>query len=189
MALRGRRINNFTRLWCLVASGGLHICVSSTSFQKKLHQLASTASDRKGANIQYDISWFYPKKLFSKHKYKAEFKCLDDSEVLSSGFPGLKTSAASMTSAASTASMASMTSSASFHQKKSLILMIWSSLATKWPIPVPYCGMDHRKSNFSLISDTLPEEAVEASQCHFFEKWLIKHKCAILLKPLSTKTW
>ena len=34
MALRGRRINNFIRLWCLVASGGLHICVSSTSFQK-----------------------------------------------------------------------------------------------------------------------------------------------------------
>ena len=55
--------------------------------------------------------------FFSKHKNKAEFKCLDDSEVLSSGFPGLKTSAASMTSAASTASMASMTSTASFHQK------------------------------------------------------------------------
>ena len=32
-------------------------------------------------------------------------------------FPGLKTSAASMTSVASTASMASMTSTASFHQK------------------------------------------------------------------------
>ena len=48
---------------------------------------------------------------------KDEFKCLDDSEVLSSGFPGLKTSAASMTSVASTASMASMTSTASLHQK------------------------------------------------------------------------
>ena len=34
MALRGSRINNIIRLWCLVASGGLHICVSSTSFQK-----------------------------------------------------------------------------------------------------------------------------------------------------------
>ena len=34
MALRGRRINNFVELWCLVASGGLDICVSSTSFQK-----------------------------------------------------------------------------------------------------------------------------------------------------------
>ena len=27
-------INNFIELWCLVASGGLEICVSSTSFQK-----------------------------------------------------------------------------------------------------------------------------------------------------------
>ena len=32
--LRGRRINNFIELWCLVASGDLEICVSSTSFQK-----------------------------------------------------------------------------------------------------------------------------------------------------------
>ena len=34
MALRGRRINNFLESWCLVASGGLGIWVSSTSFQK-----------------------------------------------------------------------------------------------------------------------------------------------------------
>ena len=58
------------------------------------------------------------KTFFSKHKNKAEFKCLDDSEVLSSDFSGLRTSAASMTSTASTTSMASMTSTASFHQKK-----------------------------------------------------------------------
>jgi hypothetical protein len=32
MALRGKRINNFNKFWCLVASGGLEICVSSTSF-------------------------------------------------------------------------------------------------------------------------------------------------------------
>ena len=47
--------------------------------------------------------------FFFKHKDKVDFKCLDHSEVLSSGFQGgLKTSAASMTSRASTAS---------FHQK------------------------------------------------------------------------
>ena len=34
MALRGRRSNNFVELWCLVASGGVDIWVSSTSFQK-----------------------------------------------------------------------------------------------------------------------------------------------------------
>ena len=58
-----------------------------------------------------------PKNSFSKHKNKAEFKCLDDSEVLSSDFTGMKTSLASVTSMASTASMASMTLAASFHQK------------------------------------------------------------------------
>ena len=29
-------------------------------------------------------------------------------------------------------------------------------------------------------------EAVEASRCHFFENWLMKHKCTNLLKPLGT---
>ena len=46
----------FFDLWCLAASGGADICVSSTSFQKKLHRLASAASYRKGAKTQYDIS-------------------------------------------------------------------------------------------------------------------------------------
>ena len=53
-----------------------------------------------------------PKNFFSNHKNKVKFRCLDDSEVLSCDYPGLKTSAASMTSVASTASMASMTSTA-----------------------------------------------------------------------------
>ena len=57
------------------------------------------------------------KVFFSKYQNKAEFKNMDDSEVLSSDFPGLRTSAFSMTSTASTTSMASMTSTASFHQK------------------------------------------------------------------------
>ena len=36
LALRGRKFNNFIELWCLMASGDLDICVSSTSFQKML---------------------------------------------------------------------------------------------------------------------------------------------------------
>ena len=54
---------------------------------------------------------------FQNIQNKAEFKNLDDSEVLSSDFPDLRTSAASVTSTASTASVASMTFTASFHQK------------------------------------------------------------------------
>ena len=56
-------------------------------------------------------------KYFSKHRNKAEFKNLLNSEVLSSDFSGLRTSAASVTSTASTTSVASMTWTASFHQK------------------------------------------------------------------------
>ena len=41
------------------------------------------------------------KYLFSTHQNKADFKNLDDCEVISTDFPGLKTSAASMSSIAS----------------------------------------------------------------------------------------
>ena len=58
-----------------------------------------------------------PQKSFSKHQNKDEFKNLDDFEVPTSDFSGLRASAASMTSTASMASMASMTSTASYHQK------------------------------------------------------------------------
>ena len=34
LALRVRKTNIYFDLWCLVASGGVDICVSSTSFQK-----------------------------------------------------------------------------------------------------------------------------------------------------------
>ena len=96
----------------------------------KNQKLRLTSQKKKVSSSNLEIKYAYwllkkfpqfydstPKNFFSKHKYKADFKCLDDSEVLSSDFPGLKTSAASMTSVASTASMASMTSTASFHQK------------------------------------------------------------------------
>ena len=109
----GRRINNFIELWCIVASGGLEVCVSSTSFKKNdigLPQQPQTQRMLKFNMIFHDTT---PKNVSSKHRNKAKFKCLDDSEVVSD-FLGLKTSAASMTSVASTASM---TSKASFYQK------------------------------------------------------------------------
>ena len=52
--------------------------------------------------------------ILPKLQNKAEFKNLDDSKVISSDFPGLRTYAASM---ASTTSVASMTFTASFHHK------------------------------------------------------------------------
>jgi hypothetical protein len=60
---------------------------TANNFQTNKHRLASTASDRKGAKIDF-IN-------ISKHQNEAEFKNMDDSEVLSSDFSGLRTSAAS----------------------------------------------------------------------------------------------
>ena len=60
------------------------------------------------------------KLFFSKYLSKAEFKNVDDFEVLRSDFPGLTTSATSMTSTALTTLTASITSTASFHQKITL---------------------------------------------------------------------
>ena len=111
----GRRINNFIELWCVVASGGLKICVSSTSFQKNDTGWPQQPPTEKELKFNMKFQDSTQKMIFSKHKNKVEFKSLDDSEVLSSNFPGLKTATASMTSVASTASMASMTSTASFH--------------------------------------------------------------------------
>jgi hypothetical protein len=63
--------------------------------------------------IFHDSTIFF----LSEHQNKAEYKNLHGSEVLSSDFPSLKTSAASIASTASTTSVASMTFTASFHQK------------------------------------------------------------------------
>ena len=102
------------------------------------------------------IFYDYIKKIKNlKHQNKAEFKNLDDSEVLSNDFSGLRTSAASLTSPASATSMASTASKALFHQKNFLVLIVGSSLAPKWPILAPFRGMNHQKSKFSLISYTL----------------------------------
>jgi hypothetical protein len=98
-----------------VASGGKKICISSTSFQKNDIGWPQQPLPEKVLKFNMIFHDSTQKKIFSKHKNKAEFKYLDDSEVLGGDFPGLKTSAASMTSVVSTASMASLTSIASFH--------------------------------------------------------------------------
>ena len=177
MALRGRRINIFLELWCLLAKRGLDIWVSSTSFQKSNIGWPQQPLTEKVLNFNMIFHDSTKTIFFQNIKVKLNLRTMDDSEVLSIDFPDLKTSAASMTSTASTTSVASMTFTASFHQKKLLIQMIdsslavihfpsswsqsphhltnpisskkflimivWSSLAPKWPILVPFCGVDH----------------------------------------------
>ena len=43
-------------IMCSINTWGYDILIFETSFQKKIHRLASTASDKKGAKIQHDIS-------------------------------------------------------------------------------------------------------------------------------------
>ena len=178
--------------WWLACSPIFSIWVSSKKFQKS--DIGWPRQPPTENMLRFNMIFFMipPNIFFSKHQNKAEFKDLDHSEVLSSDFPVLRTSAASMTSTASTTSIASMTSTASFHQifcwswwldhpwhpndqidlsglcnltglnslnspissKNFLIQMVWSSPAPKWPILVPFCGMDHQKSNFLLIFGT-----------------------------------
>ena len=58
-ALRGRRLNNFIDLWCLVASGGLVICVSSISYQK-MTSAGLNSLWRKECQISVHIkNWFF----------------------------------------------------------------------------------------------------------------------------------
>ena len=117
MALRGTKIENFDDISLAAWSRGLPICVSSSSFQKSSIGWPQQPLTKEVLKCNLIFHDSIPKVIFSKDQNKAEFKNLDDSEVPSCDFPGLRTSAASMTSTASTTSMASMTSTASFHQR------------------------------------------------------------------------
>ena len=92
-ALRGRRIHNLIELWCLVGSGGLDIWVSSTSFQKS--NIGWPQQPLTERVLKFNMIFPYSTPIFfsSKHQSKAEFKNLNDNELLSSDFPGLITSA------------------------------------------------------------------------------------------------
>ena len=97
--------------------GGLEICISSTNFQKNNIGWPQQPPTEKVLEFNIIFHDSTKKLSVSKHPCKAEFKNLDDAEVLNSDFPGLKTSASSMALTASTTSVASMTSTVSFHQK------------------------------------------------------------------------
>ena len=103
-----------------MASGSVGICVSYTSFLKS--NICWPQQPQTEKVLKFKMKIFCdstPNFIFSKHQNKAEIQNLDDSEVLISDFPGIRTSAASITLSASTASMASTISKALFHQRTS----------------------------------------------------------------------
>ena len=111
-----------------------------------------------------------------KHQNKAEFKNLDDSEVLSNGFSSLcdLCSLLDLTSLCDLNGLYSL--KCLFSPKNFLVLMVGSSLAPKWPIWAPFCGMDHQKSNFSLISDTFSVGGCWGQPMLFFWKMVVVPK-------------
>ena len=100
MALRGRKIDNFDDISLTAWSQGLPICVSSTSFQKSSICWPQQPPKEKVLKFNLIFHDSTPKNVFLKHQNKAKFKNLNDFEVPSCDFSGLRTSAASMTSTA-----------------------------------------------------------------------------------------
>ena len=188
MAMKGRRIINFNESWSIAGSGGLEIWVLVISFWKSeigWPQQPLTEKVLKFNMIFHDSSKII---LFSKHQNKAEFKDLDHSEVLSSDFPVLRTSAeCSLNDLNSLNNLNGLNDLDSLISSKILlILMVGSSLAPKWPILAPFCGMDNQNSIFCWYMIPFLSEAAYASWCYFFENRWKKLKCPNLLKPLGT---
>ena len=94
--------------------------MNSTASMTSVTSMAYTASDRKGAKTQYDISWLYPQKTFFQNiKIKLNsnaWMTLKSSKVI---FKNRETSAASLTSAASATSLSSLASPALFPPRNS----------------------------------------------------------------------
>ena len=122
-------------------------------FSKKLHWLASTASNRKIAKIQYDISWFYPEKpFFQSIKTKLNFNAwitLKSSAVI---FQSLKPLQPQWPQWPQQPQWPQWPRQHHFIKKFTdpAGLIISSTQLTN---TAPFCRMDHQKSNFSLVSD------------------------------------
>ena len=124
-----------------------------------------------------------------KHQNKAEFKNLDDSEVLSNDFSGLRLSAASLTSPASATSMASTASKALFHQRTSWFWWLYHA----WHQKDQYCPLFVewiiKNPNFHWYPISFLLEAVETSPYYYFENQVYISKIPDLRIPklLSNK--
>ena len=156
---------------------------TTTIFQKNNISWPQQPPTEKVLNFNMIFHDSTPHKSFSKHQNEDEFKNLDDSEVLSSDFSGPRTSAASLSSSASATSLASTASKALFHQKTSCskwLVHPWHQNVQYWPLFVKWL-IKNPIFYWYLILFLI--EAVEASRCYFFEKWLWYPKIPYLSIP------
>ena len=113
-----------------------------------------------------------------------EFENQDDSEVLSSDFLGLR----NLWSLIDLSSLCNLTGlNSPISSKNFLILMVWSSMASKWLIPVLFVEWIIKNPNFYWYMVPSLLEAFEASLCKFSENWLMKLKF-FNLRYLQTKS-
>ena len=148
---------------------------TTTIFQKNNISWPQQPPTKKWLNFNMIFHDSTKEKSFSKHQNKVEFKNLDDSEVLSSDFPGPRTSAASLTSSASAASLASTASKALFH-KKNPGPDGWIIPGTKITNAGPFLWNGSSKSNFSLTSDTFSVGGCWGQPLLFFWKMVVVPK-------------
>ena len=148
--------------------------------------MASTASDRKGAQIQHAISWFYlNKSYFKTSKIKLNSRTwlpLKSSVVI---FQALEPLQPQWPLQPQQPQWPQWPEQPHFI-KKWLILLVWWSLAPIWPLLVHFCGMDHQKSKLLLILVPFLSEAVEDSRFYIFGNWFVKLKFPNLLNPRGT---
>ena len=114
---------------------------TTTIFQKTNISWPQQPPTEKVLNFNMIFHDSTKKIVFQNIKNKVVFKNLDDSGVLSSDFPGPRTSAASLTSSASATSLASTASKALFHQKTSWSWWLhhpWHQNDQYWPLFVEW---------------------------------------------------
>ena len=165
MTLRGGNIENFDGISLAAWSWELPICVLSSSFQKSIIGWPQQPLTEKLLKCNLIFHDSIPKIIDLQHQNKAKFKNLDDSEVPSCDFPGIRTSGALMTSTASTTSMASMTSTASFHQKNYWFWWLdhpWHQYDQYWPLFMEWII---KNAIFHWYLVPFLSEAIEASWC------------------------
>ena len=129
-----------------------HLCFIN-QFSKKLHLLASTASDRKGAKFQLDTSWFYPKILsFQNIKIKLNSRTWMTPKSPIVIFQALEPLQPQWPQ------QPQQPRWPQWPQQPHFIQELpepdgWIIPGTKMTSTSVFCWMDHQKSNFLLVSD------------------------------------
>jgi len=102
--------------------------------------------------------------IFSKYQNEAEFNNLDDSEVLSSKCPDLRTSTYSLIGLSSLCNLSGLTNLYSPISSKNILI-----LGTKMTNPGLFSKMNHQISNFSLRSDAFCRRLLRPANVTFLK--------------------